>query len=173
MPAANAYFETSVPSEQSFPSSQSVLENVGSNGADPLFAYNPDLSNLALQNMNLSKFNDLCRISEEGDALSAQSKPAPINRDPLLLPAHTVNNNSKPEPFLRESYSMFMDTAAQLTPMMEAASVVSEQVQRQKIHRNRIFQFYFIFRRSRYGVLMTIQRCYTIMIRTIAKPLRL
>lgn len=129
LPAANAYFETSVPSEQSFPSSQSMLENVGSNGADPLFAYNPDLSNLALQNMNLSKFNDLCRISEEGDGLSAQSKPAPINRDPLLLPmAHTVNNKPEPSAFLRESYSMFMDTAAQLTPMMDAASVVSEQV---------------------------------------------
>lgn len=136
MPAANAYFETSVPSEQSFPSSQSMLENVGSNGTDPLFAYNPDLSNLALQNMNLSKFNDLCRISEEGDGLSAQSKPAAIIRDPLLLSSHTVNNNSKPEPsaFLRESYSMFMDTAAQLTPMMDAASVVSEQVRRQRIH---------------------------------------
>lgn len=110
-----------------------MIENAGSNGADPLFVYNPDLSNLALQNMNLSKFNDLCRISEEGDGLSAQSKPAAINRDPLLLPAHTVNNNAKPEPsaFLRESYSMYMDTAAQLTPMIDAASVVSEQVQYQ------------------------------------------
>lgn len=137
MPAANAYFETSVPSEQSFPSSQSMLENVGNNGADPLFAYNPDLSNLALQNMNLSKFNDLCRISEEGDGLSAHSKPGPINRDPLLLTAQTVNNNSKPEPSnLRESYSMFMDTAAQLTPMMDSASVVSEQVQRKKKKKN-------------------------------------
>lgn len=107
-----------------------MLETAGSNGTDPLFAYNPDISNLALQNMNLTKFNDLCRISEEGDGLSAQSKcpPAPINRDPLLLPS--IINNSKPEPsaFIRESYSMFMDTAAQLTPMMDAGSVVSEQV---------------------------------------------
>lgn len=122
LPPANSYFETSVPSEQSFNSFPSTLDN---QNTDPLYTYNPDLSNLALQNMNLVKFNDLSRISEEGDALSAtHSKyPMTINKTPLLLP-RSGRSSEQRDP----QYSMLLETEAKLMPMMDTGSVVSEQV---------------------------------------------
>lgn len=77
--------------------------------------------------MNLVKFNDLSRISEEGDALSAtHSKyPVSINKNPLLLPnARPVRSSEQRD----QQYSMLLETEAKLMPMVDTGSVVSEQV---------------------------------------------
>lgn len=92
---------------------------------DPLYTYNHDLSNLALQNMNLVKFNELCRISEEGDALSAHSKmysmPTAVGKNPII-------KNRSDSSFQRsDQFSLMGETEAKLTPHMDTASVASEQ----------------------------------------------
>lgn len=87
-----------------------------------MFVYNPDLSNLALQHMNFVKFNDLSRISEEGDTILANSKSHPaVSRQQSLT-------KGKSNAYRRDTYPSLMgDTEAKLTPN-ETASVVSEQV---------------------------------------------
>lgn len=148
-----------VPSEQSLPSLPSILES-----GDPLYMYSPDLSNLALQNMNLAKFNDLSRISEEGEAAGcaaaaavsskystavAQSKYRTVTNAAATTAAAAVKTESSllasttllpPPPIAtatspREQYYV-VDTSAQLAPMMDKLSVVSEQV---------IYTFSFLF----------------------------
>lgn len=74
---------------------------------DSPYAYNPDLSNLALQSIQISKFNDLDRISEEGDARSNQQTKSMRN--------------------YRQDSSVAGDTEADLLPL-DSASVISEQV---------------------------------------------
>lgn len=106
LPTVPTCFEQSVPSDQIV---NSYLSNLDNQNADTLFAYNPDLSNLALQNMNLIKFNDLSRISEEGDCLSSLSKYPPSNSSRPILGAQ-----------------MGGELEAKLTPV-DASSVVSEQ----------------------------------------------
>lgn len=73
---------------------------------DSPYAYNSDLSNLALQNLQVNKFNDLDRISEEGDARSSQH-------------TKTMRNYRQD--------SVIGDTEADLLPL-DSASVISEQV---------------------------------------------
>lgn len=95
-------------------------------GSDP-FLYNPEISSLALQNINLGRFNELGRISEEGDARSSQPKyntttPSgvlPAGRPPLF----------KQDAFRRESSSTSLlgETEAKLLPM-DSVSCISEQV---------------------------------------------
>lgn len=80
--------------------------------------YNAELSNLALQNISLTKFSDLCRISEEGDARSSQptrgSKPSATQ--------------SRFEMLRREpSGSVLGETEAKLIPV-DSISCTSEQV---------------------------------------------
>lgn len=125
---ANHFFDT-VPSEQSLPSLQSILE-IG----DPLYVYSPDLSNLALQSMNLAKFNDLSRISEEPEAAAAavNSKYTTItpskyrNATAAAAVKSEVPTLAPPAAPLQQQY--YVDTSAQLAPMMDKLSVVSEQV---------------------------------------------
>lgn len=74
---------------------------------DSPYAYNSDLSNLALQNIQINKFNDLDRISEEGDARSSQQ-------------TKTLHN-------YRQDSSVIGDREADLLPL-DSASVISEQV---------------------------------------------
>lgn len=92
---------------------------------DPMFVYNPELSSLALQNINLVKFNELSRISEEGDSRSAKFAA------PSAAAIQQMGRNSLPrhDAFRRESSntSLFGDTEAKLLPM-DTNSVISEQV---------------------------------------------
>lgn len=115
---ANSYLDAYVPSEQSF---TSAAEQPPHNSNDPLYAYNPDLASLALQHMSLTKFNDLSRISEEGDTLPSATKAGggPHQKPPLHVmrrDGYTVGNAVGGS-----------ETEAKLTPI-DTASVVSEQV---------------------------------------------
>lgn len=94
---------------------------------DPVFVYNPEISSLALQNINLVKFNELGRISEEGDARPSQAKFS----TPSAATIQQTGRSSltRHDAFRRESSStsLFGDTEAKLLPM-DANSVISEQV---------------------------------------------
>lgn len=127
LPPANSFFETALPSEQSFNSlpATTTLENHQS--PDPLYTYNHDISNLALANMNLVKFNDLCRISEEGDALStaAHSK---YHQNGKNIPGATSIMQIKQSKSDLAYQLMSNETEAKLQPILDASSVASEQV---------------------------------------------
>lgn len=94
---------------------------------DPLYLYNPEISSLALQNINLNKFNELSRISEEGDTRPNQTKYLPTT-PPMLQPTGR-NSLIRQEAFRRESSStsLFGETEAKLLPI-DSGSCMSEQV---------------------------------------------
>lgn len=112
---ANSYFENPVPSEQSINSFFSTPDNPST---DPVFVYNSDLSNLALQNMNLTKFNELCKISEEGDTLPSNAK--------YTQPSSKFASKSRTDSYKKEHFVTLNETEAKL-PSLDTASIVSEQ----------------------------------------------
>ncbi|XP_037044247.1 guanine nucleotide exchange factor subunit Rich [Bradysia coprophila] len=112
---ANSYFENPVPSEQSVNSFFSTPDNPST---EPVFVYNPDLSNLALQNMNLIKFNELCKISEEGDTLPPNAK--------YTQPSSKLAMKSRTDSYKKEHFVTLNETEAKL-PSIDTTSVVSEQ----------------------------------------------
>lgn len=112
---ANSYFENLVPSEQSVNSFFSTPDNPNT---EPVFVYNPDLSNLALQNMNLIKFNELCKISEEGDTLPSNAK--------YTQPSSKLAMKSRSDSYKKEHFVTLNETEAKL-PSIDTTSVVSEQ----------------------------------------------
>lgn len=84
---------------------------------DPLYAYNAEISNLALQQLS-GKFNELGRITEEDDGRSNQ----PSNS------SKTAAAQARFDAFRREpSGSVLGETEAKLMPV-DAISCVSEQV---------------------------------------------
>lgn len=86
-------------------------------GADPLYAYNAEISNLALQQLS-GKFNELGRITEEEDGRSNQ----PSNS------SRTAAAQARFDAFRREpSGSVLGETEAKLMPV-DTISCVSEQV---------------------------------------------
>ena len=89
-----------------------------------LYAYNPDISNLALQSINLVKFNELSRISEEGDIKSNQPKHQSVSRTSSL-------KYDGPRPSTQSVISGGVggaaDAEAKLIPL-DSASCISEQV---------------------------------------------
>lgn len=82
--------------------------------ADSAYIYNPELSSAALQNIQLARFNDLGRISEEGDVRS--------NHMSKTKGVTTTNFDA----FRREP-SLLGETEANLSPL-DNASCASEQV---------------------------------------------
>lgn len=103
---------------------------------EPVYMYNPEISSMALQNINLVKFNELGRISEEGDARSSQPKfPSPPNgAAAAVLSASMIQQTGRSsltrhDAFRRESSntSLLGETEAKLLPM-DTASIISEQV---------------------------------------------
>lgn len=99
----------------------SIMSSTESNQTiDPIYTYNPEISNLALQNLTLGKFNDLSRISEEGDCRSNQPK--------VSKSATIASPTTKFDAFRREpSSSVLGETEAKLIPL-DSISCVSEQV---------------------------------------------
>lgn len=95
----------------------SVMSSMDSNQAnDPLYMYNAEISNLALQQIS-GRFNELGRISEEGDGRSNQ---------PSISGKSTVNGRF--DSFRREpSNSVLGETEAKLMPV-DTISCVSEQL---------------------------------------------
>lgn len=120
---ANSYLDAYVPSEQSF---ASAAEQPPHNSNDPLFAYNPDLANLALQHMSLTKFNDLSRISEEGDTLPSATKGGCGAKAPLMR-MRSTDYVMRRDGYTVANPAVASETEAKLTPI-DTASVVSEQV---------------------------------------------
>lgn len=86
--------------------------------ADPLYAYNAEISNLALQQLS-GKFNELGRITEEEDGRSNQ----PSNSSKVATVAQARFDAFRREP----SGSVLSETEAKLMPI-DTASCVSEQV---------------------------------------------
>lgn len=103
--------------------------------SEPVYMYSPEISTMALQNINLVKFNELGRISEEGDARSNQTKyPTASNSAGAILSPTIVQQTGRSsltrhDGFRRESSStsLLTETEAKLLPM-DTASVISEQV---------------------------------------------
>lgn len=90
---------------------------------DPLFMYNAEISNIALQQIS-GKFNELGRISEESDCRSNQ----PSNSGKISTVTASTTTNPKFDSFRREgSNSVLGETEAKLMPI-DAISCVSEQV---------------------------------------------
>lgn len=125
---AHPHYE-SIQNEQSayinsFPPS---MESI-SPSTDPLYLYNPEISNLALQNINLVKFNELSRISEEGDSRPSHSKCATAAPPPTVQQTGR-SSLTRQDTFRRESSStsLFGETEAKLLPM-DSVSCISEQV---------------------------------------------
>ncbi|KAJ6633723.1 Guanine nucleotide exchange factor subunit Rich, partial [Pseudolycoriella hygida] len=112
---ANSYFENPVPSEQSVNSFFSTTDNPST---EPPFVYNPDLSNLALQNMSLVKFNELGKISEEGDTLPSNAK--------YTQPSSKLAQKSRSDSYKKEHFVTLNETEAKI-PSIDTTSVVSEQ----------------------------------------------
>lgn len=115
---------TSLPTNMDFipadpnASGNSLMSSMDSNQApDSLYMYNAEISNLALQQIS-GKFNDLCRISEEGDGRHS-SQPSVSGR--------SVIGNTKYDSYRRDNSSVLGDTEAKLMPI-DAISCVSEQV---------------------------------------------
>lgn len=95
----------------------SAMSSMDSNQAsDPLYMYNSEISNLALQQLS-GKFNELTRITEEEDGRSNQ----PSN-------SGKVSAQARFDAFRREpSGSVLGETEAKLMPV-DTMSCVSEQV---------------------------------------------
>lgn len=90
---------------------------------DPLFMYNAEISNIALQQIS-GKFNELGRISEESDGRSNQL----ANSGKISTVTASTTTNPKFDSFRREgSNSVLGETEAKLMPI-DAISCVSEQV---------------------------------------------
>lgn len=107
----------------------SNMSSIDSNqNADSAYVYHPDLSNAALQNIQLARFNDLGRISEEGDVRSS----------------HQTKSTSKTlattnfDAFRREP-SLLGETEANLLPLDNASST-SEQVSQWGEDNSSVFQ---------------------------------
>lgn len=96
----------------------SVMSSTDSNQAnDPFYMYNAEISNMALQQLS-GRFNELGRISEEGDGRSNQ----PSN-------SGKVSGQPKFDSLRREqSSSVLGETEAKLMPAIDTVSCVSEQV---------------------------------------------
>lgn len=96
---------------------------------EPVCMYNPELSSVALQNINLVKFNELSRISEEGDARPNFNKFPSTSSGPSSMQQTGRSSITRNDVFRRESssHSLFGETEAKLLPM-DANSVISEQV---------------------------------------------
>lgn len=96
------------------------MPSMDSNHAiDPLYAYNAEISNLALQQLS-GKFNELGRITEEEDGRSNSSKVAA---------ATAAAAQARFEAFRREpSGSVLGETEARLMPVDTISDTVSEQV---------------------------------------------
>lgn len=96
----------------------SAMSSMDSNhGTDPLYAYNAEISNLALQQLS-GKFNELGRITEEEDGRSNQ----PSNS------SKTAAVQARFDALRREpSGSVLGETEAKLMPV-DTISCVSEQV---------------------------------------------
>lgn len=95
----------------------SNLSSIESNQtADSAYIYHPELSNAALQNIQLVRFNDLSRISEEGDVRSSHQAKTTTK----------IATTTNFEAFRRES-SLLGETEANLSPIDNASST-SEQV---------------------------------------------
>lgn len=92
----------------------SVMSSIDSNQPDSFYMYNAEISNLALQPIS-NKFNELCRISEEGDGRSNQ---------PSI--SGKVSRQTKYDS-LRRDGSVLGETEAKLMPV-DTISCVSEQV---------------------------------------------
>lgn len=104
-----------IPADQNA-SGNSLMSSMDSNQTpDSLYMYNAEISNLALQQIS-GKFNDLCRISEEGEGRSNQPS----------ISGKSITN-PKYDSFRRETSSVLGDTEAKLMPI-DAISCVSEQV---------------------------------------------
>lgn len=95
----------------------SAMSSMDSNQtSDPLYMYNADISNIALQQLS-GKFNELGRITEEEDGRSTQ----PSNSGKVLAQARI-------DAFRREpSGSVLGETEAKLMPI-DTTSCASEQV---------------------------------------------
>lgn len=97
----------------------SAMSSMDSNHAtDPLYAYNAEISNLALQQLS-GKFNELGRITEEEDGRSNQ----PSNSSKAAAAAAV---QARFDAFRREP-SVLGETEAKLMPI-DTSSCVSEQV---------------------------------------------
>lgn len=68
--------------------------------------------------MNLIKFNELCKISEEGDTLPPNAK--------YTQPSSKLAMKSRTDSYRKEHFVTLNETEAKL-PSMDTASVVSEQ----------------------------------------------
>lgn len=106
-----------IPADPNACVNMSSMSSMDSNQTpDSLYMYNAEISNLALQQIS-GRFNDLCRISEEGDGRSNQPS----------ISGKSIIANPKIDPFRRENSSVLDDTEAKLMPI-DAISCVSEQV---------------------------------------------
>lgn len=105
-----------MPNEQNTYVNSNMSSIESNQTADSAYIYNPELSTAALQNIQLARFNDLGRISEEGDVRSNHiSKSATKG-------VTTTNFDA----FRREP-SLLGETEANLSPL-DNASCASEQV---------------------------------------------
>lgn len=108
------HLEFGLSNEQNHYVNSNMSSSDSNQNTDLPYIFHPELSNVALQNIQLSRFNELCRITEEDEARSS----------------HQVKNITKtPSNYdsLRREPSLLGDVEANLLPL-DNASVISEQV---------------------------------------------